>query len=65
METPIKKFKEYLFNTENHTDKESEFYISPAFLKQTLEILDLLEQEETFYIKNPLLFDCDIEKEDL
>lgn len=36
------KLKEYFFNTENHTDKNSDYYISPKYLEQTLKFIDEL-----------------------
>ncbi len=36
------KLKEYFYNTENHTDKNSEYYISPKYLEQTLKFIDEL-----------------------
>ncbi len=35
----IEKVKEYLFNTEQHNDKDSVFYISKEYLKQTIKFL--------------------------
>ena len=37
------KILEYLFNTENHTDKDSKFYISEEYLKQTIEFIETLK----------------------
>jgi hypothetical protein len=36
----IEKVKEYLFNTEEHQNKEGKFYISEDYLKQTIKFLD-------------------------
>ncbi len=39
-EVAIENMKEYLFNTENHQGKESEYYISEKYLKQTIKFLN-------------------------
>ena len=36
----LEKVKEYLFNTEEHQDKDDKFYISEEYLKQTIEFLN-------------------------
>lgn len=36
----IEKVKEYLFNTEEHQDKDDKFYISEEYLKQTIKFLN-------------------------
>jgi flagellar biosynthesis/type III secretory pathway protein FliH len=39
-EAAIEKVKEYLFNTEEHQNKEGKFYISEEYLKQTIKFLN-------------------------
>jgi hypothetical protein len=36
----IEKVKEYLFNTEEHQNKDDAFYISEEYLKQTIKFLN-------------------------
>ena len=36
----IEKVKEYLFNTEEHQDKNGKFYISEDYLKQIIKFLN-------------------------
>lgn len=36
----IEKVKEYLFNTEEHQNKDGKFYISEEYLKQTIKFLN-------------------------
>ena len=36
----IEKVKEYLFNTEEHQDKDGKFYISEDYLKQIIKFLN-------------------------
>lgn len=39
-DSAIEKVKEYLFNTEEHQDKDGKFYISEDYLKQTIKFLN-------------------------
>ena len=39
-DSAIEKVKEYLFNTEEHQDKNGKFYISEDYLKQIIKFLN-------------------------